>query len=66
MNVAKSMPVQPIFIRISDARGMFGVSRSSIYEMHTRGEITIHKRGKTSLLKVDEMVRAIEGKNASP
>lgn len=57
--------VQPIYVRISQAREMFGVSRSAVYEMHSRGEITIHKRGKTSLLKVEDMVRAIEGKKAS-
>jgi len=54
--------VQPIYVRIPQARAMFGISRQSIYDMRERGEITIQKRGKTSLLKVEEMILAIEGK----
>lgn len=52
----------PIYVRIPEARALFGVSRSCVYEMRERGEFTIHKRGKTSLLKVEEMILAIEGK----
>lgn len=58
MNVA----MKPIYVRMADAKTMFGISRSTLYEMQARGEIVIHKRGKTSLLKVEEIERAIEAK----
>lgn len=57
--------IKPIYVRVAEAQRMFGIGKSTIYEMRERGEITIHKRGKTSLLKVEEMERAIEGPEAS-
>jgi excisionase family DNA binding protein len=52
---------KPIFVRVADAKAVFGIGRSTVYEMVKRKEITIHKRGKTALLKVEEVERAIEG-----
>jgi excisionase family DNA binding protein len=42
----------------------FGIGRTTVYEMASRKEITIHKRGKTALLKVEEVERAIESGSA--
>lgn len=54
--------VQPIYIRVSDSRSVFGISRSTIYEMAARREITIYKTGNKSLLKVAEVSAVIESK----
>lgn len=55
----------PIYVRVSQAPEVFGVSTSTIYRLAQRGEITIHKRGGASFLRVSEMVDFIEGANGS-
>ena len=57
--------LQPIYVRVCDSRAVFGISRSTIYEMSGRGEITIYKSGGKALLKVSEVMAVIEGKPAS-
>lgn len=52
----------PIFIRIQAARAVFGLPRSTIYDMARRGEVKIYKRGKISLLSVAEISALIEGR----
>lgn len=61
MGLTMPTDLKPIFCRIADAKAVFGIGRSTVYEMVKRKEITIHKRGKTALLEVDEVTRAIKG-----
>ena len=35
----------PLYISMSDAPGVFSLSRDTFYRAANRGEITIHKRG---------------------
>ena len=53
----------PIFVRVAQAPEVFGVSTSTIYRLAQRGEITIHKRGGASSLRVSDMVAYIEGRD---
>lgn len=55
------MSTEPIFIRVSQAPEVFGMSVSTIYRLRDRGAITIHKRGSASFLRVAEMIAYIEG-----
>lgn len=57
--------IKPIYVRVSDCKKVFGLSRSTIYVMVSRGIIRIHKYGSASLLKVSEIEAAIEGANNS-
>lgn len=52
--------LQPIYVRVCDSRAVFGISRSTIYEMAARAEITIYKSGGKALLKVAEVMAFIE------
>ena len=55
----------PLYIRMSDAPGVFSLSRDTFYRAANRGEITIHKRGSRSLLSVAEVSEWIEGRAPS-
>lgn len=55
---------RPLYVRMSDAPGIFTVSRSSLYEAAGRGELTIYKPIGTSLLKVAEVEAWIEARTA--
>jgi excisionase family DNA binding protein len=55
----------PLYVRMSDAPGVFSLSRDTFYRAANRGEITIHKRGSRSLLKVAEVSEWIEGRAPS-
>ena len=52
--------INPLFVRVCDSQAVFGISRSTIYEMVGREEITIYKVGNKSLLKVSEIIQRIE------
>lgn len=52
----------PLYIRVSDSKAVFGISRSTIYEMASRGDVRIYKVGGSALLKVSEVSAMIEGK----
>ena len=52
----------PLYISMSDAPTVFSLSRDTFYRAANRGEITIHKRGSRSLLKVTEVEDWIEGR----
>ena len=54
--------MQPLYVRVSDAPTIFGLSRSTVYEMARLKKITIHKVGGASLLSVAELSALIEGK----
>lgn len=54
------MKATPIYARIAECQALFGLSRSTIYRMKSRGEITIYKKGTVSLVKIAEMVKVIE------
>ena len=55
----------PLYISMSDAPTVFSLSRDTFYRAANRGEITIHKRGSRSLLKVAEVEDWIEGRGPS-
>jgi len=55
-----SEPIRPVFVRIAQAPAVFGLSRSTIYEMAKSGKFKIYKAGTASLLKVEEVTAAIE------
>ncbi len=61
----KANEIKPIYVRVSECKKVFGLSRSTIYVMVSRGIIRIHKYGSASLLKVSEIEAAIEGANNS-
>lgn len=52
---------KPLFVRVSDAKEMFGVHRATIYRWAEAGKLTIHKVGSVSLLSVAEMEAMITG-----
>lgn len=52
---------QPEFVRISQVKSMFGVSRATLYRAAQRNEITIHRRGPMSFISVQEMRQWITG-----
>lgn len=51
---------EPIAVSIAEAVRLSGVGRSSIYEAVNRGEIPIRKRGRRSLVMVEDLRRWIE------
>lgn len=59
-----SARLAPLYIRVSRAPEVFGISRPTIYRLAKRGVLTIHKRGGLSLLKVSEVEAYIEGRAA--
>jgi len=52
---------QPLYVRVSECKATFGISRSTIYEMASRGDVRIYKVGGAALLKVAEVAQMIEG-----
>jgi hypothetical protein len=56
---------QPIFVRVSKSQGFFGLHQSTIYRKAQRGEIKIYKRGSAAFLRVEEMIKHIEGENSA-
>lgn len=51
----------PIYIRPVRAQEVFGVHRATLYRWAKDGHITIHKRGSASFVRVDEVMKYIEG-----
>jgi excisionase family DNA binding protein len=54
------MPATPIYIPIAECQVWFSLSRDTFYRAAKRGEISIHKVGNRSLLKVAEITNWIE------
>lgn len=52
----------PLYVSMQEAPRIFSLSRDTFYRAAKRGEITIHKRGSRSLLKVAEVSDWIEGR----
>jgi predicted site-specific integrase-resolvase len=52
---------QPIYTRLHKAPEVFGVSVSTIYRWAESGLVKIHKRGRASFLRTDEVILAVEG-----
>lgn len=52
--------LDPIAVSIADAVQLSGVGRSSIYEAIGRGDLTIRKRGRRSLVMVDDLRKWLE------
>ncbi|SEL28941.1 hypothetical protein SAMN04488032_11657 [Pacificibacter marinus] len=57
--------VLPIFVRVSKSQEVFGLHPSTIYRKAERAEITMHKRGSASFLRVSDMIKHIEGENSA-
>ena len=55
--------IKPLYIRVSDSQNIFGIHPSTIYRLAHRGEITIHKRGGSSFLRISEIEQWIEGRD---
>ena len=53
----------PIYVRMSRVQDYFGLHRATVYRMAERGEVTIHRIGGASLVRVDEMMAVIEGRD---
>lgn len=53
---------EPIYVRVSDAPAVFAVSVPTIYRAKARGELTVYKRGRSSLLRRSEVEAWIEGR----
>lgn len=59
------MTDKPLYIPIKQCKDYFSLSRDTIYRAAARGEITIHKVGYRSLLKVSEIEVWIESAAAT-
>lgn len=59
--IAAATHPQPIYVRPVRAQQLFGVHRATLYRWAKDGHITIHKRGSTSFIHVDELRAFIEG-----
>jgi excisionase family DNA binding protein len=62
---AQPRAVTPLYVSMADAAQVFSLSRDTFYRAANRGEITIHKRGARSLLRVSEVSDWIEGRTPS-
>jgi predicted site-specific integrase-resolvase len=54
------MSNRPIYTRLFNAPETFGVSVNTIYRWADKGLLTIHRRGRASFLRTDEMIALIE------
>ena len=46
---------QPVFIRVARCQQIIGIHRSTIYRWAKQGLITIHKRGRISLIRLSDI-----------
>lgn len=51
----------PIYIRPVRSKEVFGVHRCTLYRWAADGHIKIYKRGAASFVRVDEVIKYIEG-----
>jgi len=51
------MTTEPLAFTISEAVKVSAISRTEIYRSAQRGELTLRKRGKRSLILADELKR---------
>ena len=58
------MTLSPLYVRISDAREVFGISRWTVYRLAKDGHVRIYKRGGSAWLKVAEVCAYIENSPA--
>lgn len=56
---------KPIYIRLSQVQRIFGIHRTTVNRMANRGEIIIHKMGRSAFVKVSDMEAKIEGTQPS-
>jgi len=56
------MIAAPIYTRLHRAPDVFGISVSTVYHWAEKGVVAIHRRGRSSFLRTDQMMQAIEGK----
>lgn len=54
------MTPQPLYVRVSAAPAVFGVSTDTLYKWAKQGRIRILKQGGISLVKVAEIAAFIE------
>lgn len=54
------MPDRPIYVRVTRAPELFGVSRQQLYRAEAAGELTIHRIRGAALVRVDDVRAWIE------
>lgn len=54
------MPLEPLAFTISEAVKIAAVSRTELYRSFQRGELTLRKRGKRSLVLAEDLRRWVE------
>ena len=59
------MSHSPIYTRLFNAPETFGVSVNTVYRWEEKGLLTIHRRGRASFLRTDEVIALIEAKSVS-
>lgn len=52
---------QPVYIRVSQVKTQYGISRYKVYRLKEEGRLTIHKLDGAALVKVADLVGLIEG-----
>lgn len=55
----------PIYVRMFQVQEVFGIHRVTVYRLARAGKINIHKRGRSSFVKVADMQALIEGEGNS-
>ena len=50
----------PVWVRLPQAPAICGLSRSEIYRQAGRGKIEMKKCGKTSLVKISDLLQVVE------
>lgn len=55
---------QPIFVRMYQVQQTFGVSDDQVRIWEAQGLITIHRRGRMSFVRAEDVAAIIEGKAA--
>lgn len=48
------------YLKLSEVPAVYGLSKSTLYRLRDRGELTIRKFGRLSLVRVDELEALIE------
>lgn len=50
---------KPIFVRPCDVQAVFGIHRSTVYRWAAAGLIEIHRRGRMSFIRAEELEKLI-------
>lgn len=61
LDVQRTLPVEPISVRISTAVKLTGIPRSTLYELIRSGEIKTIKIGRSTFIPYRCLKRLVEG-----